>query len=144
MAQWLAILVWFTIILSSMERVPLALGHPRALFVANMVTTLGYAIAVPAYWAAGLPGFILGIAAGSLIAHLVLLRWVPLRRDDMLRQTVLYSLVFGLYAGLSVTLLRLMAGRVEPHWEIVGAGIGTIIPCAVVGVIALRRLRTMR
>ena len=143
-SQWLAILVWFTIVLSSMERVPLALGHPRALFVAGLVITFGYALAVPAYWAAGLPGFILGISAGSLIAHLVLLRWVPLRRDDMLRQTVLYSLVFGLYAGLSVTLLRLMAGRVEPHWEIVAAGIGTIIPCAVAGLIALRRLRTMR
>ena len=143
-AQWLAILVWFTIVLSSMERVPLALGHPRALFVSNLLTTLGYAIAVPAYWFAGLPGFILGIAAGSLFAHLVLLLWVPLRRDDMLRQTVLYSLVFGLYAGISVALLRLMAGRVEPHWEIVGAGIGTLIPCAVAGAIALRRLRTMR
>lgn len=143
-AQWLAILVWFTIVLSSMERVPLALGHPRALFISNLLTTLGYAIAVPAYWVAGLPGFILGIAAGSLIAHLVLLRWVPLRRDDMLRQTCLYSLVFGLYAGVSVALLRTMAGRVEPHWEIIAAGVGTLIPCAVAGAIALRRLRSMR
>ncbi len=143
-AQWLAILVWFTIVLSSMERVPLALGHPRALFISNLLTTLGYGIAVPAYWVAGLPGFILGIATGSLIAHLVLLRWVPLRRDDMLRQTGLYTLVFGVYAGLSVVLLRTMSGRVEPHWEIIGAGIGTLIPCAVAGTIALRRLRSMR
>jgi len=52
--------------------------------------------------------------------------------------------IFGLDAGLSVTVLRLMAGRVEPHWEIVGAGIGTHIPCAVAGVIAVRRLHTMR
>lgn len=143
-AQWLAILVWFTIVLSSMERVPLALGHPRALFIANLLTTSGYALAVPAYWHAGLPGFILGIASGTLLAHLVLVRWVPLRRRDMLMQSLLYTVCYGIYAGVSIALLRMVSGRIEPRWEIVASVAGALLPCAIAGNIALRRLRAMR
>jgi O-antigen/teichoic acid export membrane protein len=143
-AQWLSVLVWFTIVLSSMERVPLALGHPRALFISNLLTTSGYALAIPAYWRAGLPGFILGIAAGAIVAHLVLLRWIPLRRMEMLRQTVVYTAIFGLYGGASVFFLRNLSGRVEAHWEIIGAGLATLLPCAAAGLLALRRLKAMR
>ncbi len=143
-AQWLSVLVWFTIVLSSMERVPLALGHPRALFVSNLLTTSGYALAIPAYWRAGLPEFILGIAAGAIVAHFVLLRWIPLRRMEMLRQTVLYTAIFGLYGGASVFFLRNLSGRVEAHWELIGAGLATLLPCAAAGLLALRRLKSMR
>lgn len=143
-AQWLSVLIWFSVVLSSMERVPLALGHPRALFVSNLLTTMGYGLAVPLYLSADLPGFILGIAAGSLIAHLVLLRWVPIRRADMLRQTLLYTAVFSLYAIPSILILHGMSGHVDPLWEIALAGVVALVPCGIAGGIALKRLRELR
>ena len=45
-AQWLSIQVWSSILLSSMERVPLALGHPRVLF-SNLISIWGYTLAIP-------------------------------------------------------------------------------------------------
>ena len=123
-ARWLSILIWFSIVLSSMERVPLALGHPRALFVSNLVTTLSYGIAVPLYWKFGLPGFIIGLSAGSLIAHLVLVKWVPLRRADMLLQTAGYSAIFAAYALPVIFVIRSMSGHMDPRWEIGGAVAG--------------------
>jgi len=143
-ARWLSISVWATILLSTMERVPLALGHPRALFISNLLTTAGYGLAVPAYHFAGLPGFICGIAAGSLIAHGVLLKWIPIRRGEMALQTVIYSAIYGTYALLSISALRLLEGRVEPHWEIAAGALATLIPCAIAGYIALKTLRAMR
>lgn len=143
-ARWLGILIWFSIVLSSMERVPLALGHPRALFISNLLTTLGYGLAVPLYWKAGLPGFIVGLATGSLIAHLVLVTWVPLRRGEMLSQTAVYTAIFALYALPVITLLRSLSGRIEPHWEIAAAVGGALIPCAIAGGLALVRLKKLR
>ena len=57
-AQWLSILVGSSLLPSSMEEVPLALGHPRALFTSNLISILGYALALPLYHLAGLLGFI--------------------------------------------------------------------------------------
>jgi O-antigen/teichoic acid export membrane protein len=143
-ARWLALSVWASIVLSSMERVPLALGHPRALFVSNLVTTAGYGLAVPGYWRFGLPGFILGIAAGAVIAHLVLLSWVPVRRSEMFRQTVIYTVIFGLYGGLAVAGMKALPPDVGHGTEILAAMALTLVPCGIAGALVFNRLRAMR
>jgi len=143
-SQWLSILVWVSIVLSSMERVPLALGHPRALFISNLLTTSGYAVAVPAYWYAGLPGFILGIASGSVAAHILLLFWVPIRRGEMAAQTLVYSVAVVAYGGTALLLMKSISGRMDPRWEIAVAFITSIIPCVIAGLLAFRCLREIR
>ncbi len=104
-AQWLAISVWFTILLSSMERVPLALGHSKALFVSNLVTTCGYGFAVPLFHTYGLPGFIIGLAAAQLIAHIVLVRWLPTGRGAMIRQSLFATTTVGIASFTALSLI---------------------------------------
>ncbi len=143
-ARWLAISVWANIVLSSMERVPLALGHARALFVSNVVATLGYGVAVAGYHSFGLPGFILGVTSGLVAAHLVLLAWVPVQRGRMALQTVAYTAVFGAYGGLAVWGMKALSGHAEPHWEMAAALATTVLPCGIAGLMALRRIRGLR
>lgn len=109
-AQWLSLYVWARILLHSMDRIPLALGNSRALFVSNVVQFTGILPAALGYWQAGLPGFIVGLSLGPLAAHLLLLFSIPLRQKQMLMQTVRFSLVailIGVSAALTTNWLRL-------------------------------------
>jgi len=143
-ARWLAIGVWASILLSSMERVPLALGHPRASFVANLVSTGGYLLAVPAYYWWGLPGFILGNTAGTVLAHFALLPWIPVKRNQMILQTLGYTAVFALYCGGTIVLLGWFSGRADKLWETGLAVISSALCCGVAGLIALQRVRSIK
>ena len=143
-SQWMAILVWCSILLNTMDRVPMALGHSRALFVSNLLVILGYAIAVPGYWYAGLPGFILGLSLGPLISHVALLGWIPIRRGDMLRQTILYSLIFVIYGVVGIFGMQWMTASLAPRWEIAPGLVLALIPCVVSGVVVLKSLRSIK
>ena len=140
-SQWLSIMIWFNIVLSSMERVPLALGHSRALFISNLVTTAGYGIAIFGYWRAGLPGFILGLSSGYIMAHLILLLWIPIRRRDMLTQSALYTVCFGLYGLASLFWIRWLSIHLTLNWEIAASLVSALIPCIVAGIFILFNLR---
>lgn len=140
-ARWLSLSVWASIVLSSMERVPLALGHPRALFVANLITTGAYGLAVPAFYQFGLPGFIVALACGSFIAHGVLLIWIPVRRGEMALQTLGYSLVFGAYGGLAVWAMARFASPEEKGWAILQGVLWCLPLAAAGGWICWRRLK---
>lgn len=143
-SRWLAIYVWCCIMLSSMERVPLALGHGNSLVVANLVSTAGYALAIPGYFWYGLPGFILGNAAGSVAAHVVLLAWVPVKRLVMLGQTGIFTAAFGIYGGFAVWWMISLDGNSSPLASI-SAGLGaTILPCVAAGWLGWRQLRRLR
>ncbi len=140
-AQWLSIVVWSSILLSSMERVPLALGHPRALFVSNLISIFGYALALPLYHLAGLPGFIIGISSGLILAHLVLLAWIPLRRNAMFTQSLRFTLVYGLYAGICIYALREPSAHLSSLEKICSPLVCTFIPCAIAARLAFQRLK---
>ena len=140
-AQWLSILVWSSILLSSMERVPLALGHPRALFTSNLISIFGYALALPLYHLAGLPGFILGISSGLILAHVVLLAWIPIRRNDIFTQSLRFTLLYGFYAGVCIYVLRGQSPHFSSFEKIFYPLACSTIPCAIAGRIAFRRLR---
>jgi O-antigen/teichoic acid export membrane protein len=143
-SQWLSIMVWFSIVLNSMERVPMALGHPRALFVSNLLNIIGYALSIPGYWIAGLPGFIIGLSMGFVIAHLGLMAWIPVRRVDMLMQTLFYTLVFFGYGGAVVLGTKHFAADLSTREEVIlGLGLAAL-PCLVAGLLVLKQLRLMK
>ena len=141
-SQWMAILAWCSIVLSTMDRIPMALGHSRALFVSNILIVFGYGFAVLGYWIALLPGFILGLCLGQLIPHLVLMTWIPIRRGDMLLQTLLYSAIFIVYGGAGVLGMGYLAKSTTPFWEISTGLVVAAGPCIVSGVLVLKRLKT--
>lgn len=116
-AQWMAVYIWARMMLYTMDRIPLALGNSRAIFNSNIIQTLGIVPAIGGYLLAGLPGFILGLAMGPLASHLFLLRYIPKRRNEMLRQTVRFTLLAGLAGVLSVTFTLWVRGAfAAPVW----------------------------
>ncbi|MCO5762396.1 MAG: polysaccharide biosynthesis protein [Gammaproteobacteria bacterium] len=109
LAQWLSLYVWTHILLVSMDRIPLSLGQPRALFIANLATTLTLPLALPGYWYLGLPGFILGMTLANLVALGYLILTLPCGRALMTWQSTLFSLGFLLYTLPLILLLK------DPH-----------------------------
>jgi len=142
-SQWLSIFVWFSIVLNSMERVPMALGHSRALFISGLLTTAGYAFAIPGYWYGHLPGFIMGLSLGVLISHFALLAWIPTRRNDMLLQTLIYTAFFMIYGGAAVFGMKWIGGRISAHMEIAAGLVLAVIPCSIAAVLLFKQLRSI-
>jgi O-antigen/teichoic acid export membrane protein len=140
-SQWLAIMIWVSIILTSMDRVPLALGHPKAIFICNLLTTAGYGVAVLGYYWKGLPGFILGLCSGFIAAHLVMLAWIPTQRMQMFTQSILYTLCVAIYGSGAVFWMHWISSHAEPRWEITSAILTAIAPCAVAGTLVILQLR---
>lgn len=71
-SQWLAVYVWTWILNATIDRIPLALGRPRALFTANLAGAFGMVLAWLGYQIAQLPGFIIGMSLSNLAAHVCL------------------------------------------------------------------------
>lgn len=143
-SQWLAIYIWALIVLSSMERVPLALGHAKALFVSNAVVTGGYALAVPGYRFFGMEGFILGLACAVFLAHTVLLLWVPNRRMTMFLQTCLYTVGFGGYVAGAIWLTGVFQHRWGVWADVSISLFAAAVPCLAAAGMVFLRLKKMR
>jgi O-antigen/teichoic acid export membrane protein len=103
-AQWMSMYIWTMILLQTMDRVPLALGNSRALFFSNLWRCLGIMLAVVGYFIAALPGFLVGLAVGPVIAHLYLLYHVPTHRLAMAGQGARFT-VGGLAYGLPAVVM---------------------------------------
>ncbi len=106
-SRWLAIYTWSHILVASMDRIPLALGKPRQLFNANLLTTLGMIAAVYGYHRFALPGFILGMAAANLLALLYLCMGLPTQKLPMLGQSLRFTLGYLAYTLAAIHGLRL-------------------------------------
>lgn len=143
-SRWIAIYIWALIVLSSMERVPLALGHAKALFVSNLVVTGGYGLAVAGYHLHGLPGFILGLSCGVFLAHGVLLLWIPGGRKAMLGQTAGYSAAFGAYTLAAIALVGRFYGLYGLWADVAVSMAGAGVPCAAAALLVFLRLKKMR
>lgn len=114
-AQWIVLFIWATILLLTMDRIPLALGNSRALFFASVWQCSGGAFAACGYILAGLPGFVGGLALGPIVAQLYLLRHMPFHRISILKQGVQFTLVAMLY-GIPALLATAWLRRSAPWW----------------------------
>jgi O-antigen/teichoic acid export membrane protein len=123
-SRWLAVYTWSHVLVASMDRIPLALGKPRTLFIANTVATLGMLLAAVGYRLAALPGFIIGMTAANLLAHAYLIWSLPVGRLSMAAQSALATVGFGLYAVLSIGLLDVLVGHLS--WWVNGLVTGTL------------------
>lgn len=116
-ARWLALYTWSHVLVSSMDRIPLALGAPRVLFVANLLTAIGMAMALFGYHAAALPGFIVGMSLANLVAHLYLLAVLGHCRRAMTRQSLVFSLgLFAYTLPMIFLLTRLQESLASSAW----------------------------
>ncbi len=143
-SRWLALYTWTHVLVSSMDRIPLALGNPRVLFGANLLSTCGMAVALPGYFWMGLPGFILGMSAANLLAYLYLTAALPTGGLRMSLQSLGFSL------GLLGYTLPVMAGletiqkQVTPILQILLLGLAGGLP-VLVGLWQIRkRVRQMK
>ena len=108
--QWMTIYMWMRILLSTMDRIPLALGNSKALFVANMLQVSGIGFGVVGYILWGMPGFLVGLSLGPLVTHLYLLRHVPIGARALLLQGARFS-VGVLAAGAAGSIASDWAGH---------------------------------
>ncbi len=105
-SRWLALYTWTHVLLVSMDRIPLALGHPRQLFLANLITTAGMTAAVAGYRLLQLPGFIAGMAFANLLSHAFLAATLPAHRRRMGLQSAAFTGAFALYTLAGVAVLE--------------------------------------
>jgi O-antigen/teichoic acid export membrane protein len=136
-SRWLALYTWSHVLVVSMDRIPLALGQPKTLFMANAVATVAMLLAAVGYRLAALPGFIVGMTAANLTSHAFLIWRLPSGRAAMALQSALATAGFGLYAGLSITALQLFAVGL-PWW---GNGLVTGVLAGLPGLLAAWQIR---
>lgn len=136
-AQWLSIYVWCRILLNSMDRIPLALGNSRALFLSNVFQFLGIVPAAIGYTISGLSAFILGLSLGPLAAQVFLLRYLPSQGRELLSQSFRFTLVMvGIGATAVVGFSNLRPVISNSLWAaivLVTCGILSLVAIATVG-----------
>lgn len=130
-AQWLSIYIWATIIVTSMDRIPLALGNSRALFVANVLKALGMGLAAGGYAVAGLTGFIVGMAGAQVLAFGYLLTVLPTGWKPMLIQSMWYSVAFGAYAAGALGAAAWVKPILSTGWHAAATVALAALPCTV-------------
>lgn len=104
MAQLLAVSAWMTVLNATTGNALLALGDSKALAAGNLlnvIVTLGGALG--GYHLYGLPGFILGYAAGTAAGELTQGLWLRRHGIGVLRQDAAFTVV-GTLAGAVVLL----------------------------------------
>lgn len=129
-SRWLALYTWAFVLMASMDRIPLALGKPRRLFEANVITTVSMLAAVAGYRLYALPGFIIGMSLSNVLSHAYLVWSLPSGRLEMVLQSVFATLGLALYAGPAMALLNAVQGRL-PAWAYgVCVFTAAAVPCA--------------
>jgi hypothetical protein len=119
-----------------MDRIPLALGSSKSLFFANIIQTFGVVTAMGGYFIGGLSGFIVGLAAGPVAAHLFLVFYLPLLRMEMIWQTARFTAMAGSAGAAAVAAtLWLRTVAVPGFWVaavVVFAGVPMLVSAGVV------------
>ena len=124
-----------------MDRIPLALGNSRALFMANVWRCGGIVLAISGYMIAQLPGFIVGLALGPIIAHVYLLQHVPVEQKAIATQGVRFTLGMLAY-GLPAIGLTVWIGESANVWSWVAAVVVLGgIPLAISAFVVWKRIR---
>jgi len=139
LAQWTAIYIWARILLYTMGRIPLALGDSRSLFFANIIQTCGIFTAGGGYYAYGLPGFIVGLAVGPVATHLFLVLYLPLRRKQMVWQTVRFTALTGCTGAAAVVYTSWLRTVAKPSLWMTAVIVCAAVPLIVCAIMVYRR-----
>jgi len=139
-ARWVSVYIWARIMLHSMDRIPLALGNSRALFISNVVQTAGILAAIGGYMYAGLPGFIVGLSAGPVAAHCALLRSIPPGRSSLLMQSIRFTAVALTVGLLLVGLTSWLRERTDIWVWMVSVCLTASLPLLVTAGVVMRRI----
>lgn len=140
--RWLAVYCWAQILVSSMDRIPLALGKPRTLLFANLIVTGGMLFAVAGYRPFGLPGFIVGMTMAQLFAHAFLVATLPAGRSAMTAQSATFTLAFLAYALPVMAAVDLVPPVAAPIRAFAAAALAGAIPLAVAGLFVYRMMKS--
>jgi O-antigen/teichoic acid export membrane protein len=140
-AQWLSLFVWAMITLSTVDRIPLAMGNTRALFYSNVWRMTGIGAAVFGYYANGLSGFIAGLAFGPIAAQLYIVRHIPARGLELLKQGVRFTIGGLLYGVPSMLIVNGLGKRGDDWREGVTVVILACIPVTLAAWKVRRRIR---
>ena len=139
-AQWLSLYIWTMVVMLTMDRIPLALGNSRALFYANVWRTAGIGFAVGGYMLWGLPGFIVGLSLGPLIAHGYMTKHIPTEKSELVMQGARFTIGGLLYGLPAVTLVNLLEHSSGPWVWGVGVLVLGGVPLLVAGWIVRKRV----
>lgn len=127
-AQWLVIYIWCSLLVSGMSQVQLAMGNSKIMFYSNLIRITGIFLALAGYHFGEIPGFILGMSAGVLLALLYLFARLPSKRMVIMRQSVVYSVILAAYVLLAQALVRVVGAiwsdNVVSIFSLALAGVG--------------------
>lgn len=139
-AQWLTLLIWTSLLEMGLGPVPLALGRSKVLFIGNVIRMSGVGLALLGYRFAGLPGFIVGMSIGPLLAHTYYVFELPDRRGAALAQSIRFSIGLALFVAAALLSLRYTEDHASALtlWLLTAAW--AIVPCVVVVMIVGWRL----
>jgi len=138
MAQLLALSAWVTVLNATTGNVLLALGDSKAMAAGNLlnvVVTFGGALG--GFHLFGLPGFIVGYAAGTAAGQLVQALWIRRYGIGVLRQDATFTLIglVGIAAFFESLRWLKLSGYPSDYWmqALVGAAVwvamaGSLLP----------------
>lgn len=139
--RWLALYCWIQVLVSSMDRIPLALGKPRILLVTNLIVTGLVLLAVGGYRVAALPGFIVGLVLAQSAAHIYLIGTLPAGRSAMAGQSVAFTAGFAAYAAGAIWIIDRWDPSTEPGGSLIAiAGTAGVA----LGVAGLKTYRSIK
>jgi O-antigen/teichoic acid export membrane protein len=138
-SQWLSLYIWTWILNATIDRIPLALGRPRALFVANLAGAFGMVLAWSGHRIAGLPGFIVGMSLSNVAAHGCLQFALPRPRAPLAWQSLRATLAVAAYTLPAAMLLRALGPRLPPWPAGLAAALAAGLPLAA-AVLVVRRM----
>lgn len=142
-SQWLALYIWTWVLNATIDRIPLAMGRPRALFAANLAGSLGMVLAWLGYRLAALPGFVAGMAVSNLAGQVCLQRSIPGgSRGRLARQSLVATLAVAGYTIPLLLALRAAASALPPWAYGVLAGLAASLPILLSAWVVRRMLAT--
>jgi len=149
-ARWIApltqVAVWLAILNNFTSRALLSIGRTRALALSagvGAVAAVGGGLL--GFMMAELPGFILGLAAGDLIRHIVDLTFLKREGISVFKQDIKFTVLFAAAGGISALCngLAVPGQSILIRWG-VGIGVPLLIFLAVAGWAALGMWKIVR
>jgi hypothetical protein len=137
----MALYIWTMIVLLTVDGIPLALGNSRAIFVSNIWRCAGIILAIGGYWYAKLPGFIVGLSFGPILAHAYLLRHIPVERRAIIAQGIWFTLGAMIYGIPSIVMTRWIKETSDEKTLIAAVVMLAGVPLIVSAIVVLRRIR---